>query len=100
MAFATPPTFRKKGDISEVDTLLELARQQGGSLADAVQELTHPKTSILSTVGNTLKNSLMGFIDIISVPSQIIAGALSADLTVRDAIKNNVSPSEVIFGKF
>jgi len=84
--------------VKTTDELLQLALLEGGATAEAAMQLMNPRTSILSTMSSGLKKSFRSFVDIISVPSQVVAGAISQDVTIRDAIKNNVSPSDVIFG--
>jgi hypothetical protein len=85
-------------DLSEVDGLLELARSRGGNIAAAAEELVHPQKSMLATMSEKFKNGFSEFVDIISTPNQIVAGALSSKYTVREAIKQNISTSDVIFG--
>lgn len=80
------------------EDLLNLARAEGGSLEAAAEELVHPNTSILSTMGNAFKNTFRNFVEAISVPGQFVAGVLSPDDTIREAIEFNISPSDVIWG--
>ena len=82
----------------ELDTLLELARQRGGAAEELVNELTDPNRSILSTVGNGFKNAFNEFVNIISVPNQIVAGALSSEYTIAEAIKKDIATSDVLYG--
>lgn len=93
-------------DLNSPDGLLSLAQQQGGSISSAANELVHPTTGILSTIGSGFKNAFKDFVDIISTPSQVVAGTLNSFKTgsnvfssVGDAIKNNISPADVIWGK-
>lgn len=86
-------------DLSTADGLLKVAQMQGGSLGEVANELIHPKTSILSTISDGFKNSFKEFVDIISVPSQVVAGALSTKYTVSEAVKSNISPSDIIWGE-
>jgi len=97
-------SFSSFGSSTNVDLttsagLLELARAKGGAVSEAAEELAHPTTGILSTVSDTFKNSFKKFIDVISVPNQIVAGVLSDDYTVGEAIDQNISTSDVIFGQ-
>lgn len=85
-------------DTSEVDGLLELARSRGGNIAAAAEELVHPQKSMLATMSEKFKNGFSEFVDIISTPNQVVAGALSSKYTVREAIKKNISTSDIIFG--
>ena len=75
-----------------------LAQMQGGSVAQAAEELMHPSTSILSTVGNGFKKAFRGFLDVISLPSEVVAGVLSSKHSIGEAIKQDLSVSEVVFG--
>lgn len=86
-------------DLSTSEGLLQLAQSQGGALSEVANELVHPTTSILSTMGNAFKNTFKSFVNIISKPSQVVAGALSSKYTVREALKQNLSPSDVIWGE-
>lgn len=80
------------------DELLELARLKGGAIAEAAEDLVHPSKGILSTVGGAFKNSLKTFIDIISTPSHVVAGAIDPNTTITEAIRDNLTPADVIFG--
>lgn len=86
-------------DPNSSEGLLAIANAHGGAVAEAANELAHPTTGILSTVGNGLKKSLSTFIDVLSLPSETLAGALSADYTISQAIKKNITPSDIIFGQ-
>jgi len=86
-------------DLNTSEGLLNIARSKGGNIAEAAEEIANPTTGILSTIGNGLKNSFKGFVDVISIPNQIVAGAISKDYTVGEAIKENISTSDVIFGE-
>lgn len=88
----------KSRRLDDTETLLELARMQGGSIQAAAEELVHPQTGILSTIGEGFKNSFKNFVEIISVPSQTIAGIIDPDITIGEAIRENISPSDVLFG--
>ena len=88
-----------KPDLSTPDGLLKLAMQQGGAVSAAAYETAHPTTSILSSMGQGLKKAFSGFVDIISISSETVAGILSPSLTVREAIEKNIQPSDVLFGK-
>lgn len=92
-------------DLNSPDGLLQLAQAQGGSVASAADELVHPTTGILSTIGAGFKNAFSDFVDIISTPSQIVAGGIDAiknnkDLgsSISQAMQNNTSVSSVVFG--
>ena len=85
-------------DLNTPEGLLLLAQMQGGSVAQAAEELMHPSTSILETVGNGFKKAFKGFLDIISVPSEVVAGVLSSKYSVGEAIKKDLRVSDVIFG--
>lgn len=86
-------------DLTDPNELLSLAQQQGGAVAQAANEIAHPTTGILSTIGDGFKKSFNGFVDIISAPSQAVAGVLSSKYTIREAMKKNISVSDVWFGK-
>lgn len=82
-----------------VNGLLTLAQQQGGAVGSAADELVHPTTSILSTIGNGFKNAFSDFVSVLSIPSETVAGILSPTQSVSDAIKNHTKVSDVIFGQ-
>lgn len=93
-------------DLNSPNGLLQLAQAQGGSVASAADELVHPSTGILSTIGNGFKNAFSDFMDTIAIPSQVIAGTLSSIKTgknlgqsISNAIQNNTSVSSVVFGQ-
>lgn len=81
-----------------VEELVMIANASGGALSQRAMELTHPNRSILSTIGNGFKGAFKGFIDVISTPSEIVAGMISPDYTIKEAIKENKRVSDAIFG--
>ena len=80
------------------EQLLMIAQASGGALSQRVMELTHPNRSILSTIGDGFKNAFKGFVDTISLPSEIVAGIISPDFTIGEAIDQNKRVSDAIFG--
>jgi len=101
MAFSTDiQAQRKKNENSQqLQLLLETAKREGGAIAEVAEELTHPRRSILATVGNGFKDAFVDFIDVISTPSQIVAGAISPTYTIGEAMKQDITPSQVIMGE-
>ena len=94
-------SFTKFGS-TPLDTpadLLELARQQGGAVAEAAEELADPRKGMLSTMSSGFKNAFKGFVDIISKPSEIVAGIISPEYTIDEAMKEHIRSSDVIFGE-
>ena len=89
---------KSSSDLNSSIGLYNLAQAQGGTIAQAADELVHPSTSILSTIGNGFKNAFSKFVDFISIPSEVVAGVLSDKYSISDAIKNKIRPSDVIFG--
>ena len=81
-----------------VDELLSIANASGGALSQRAMELAHPERSILSTVGKGFKNLFKGFIDTISLPGEIVAGIISPNYTIGEAIDQNKRVSDAIFG--
>ena len=94
----TNNVFPGKVDLTDPDVLLQLAQDHGGAVAEAANELMHPKTSILSTVSDGFKSAFSGFIDTIQKPSEVVAGILSDKYSVSDTIKNHIKVSDVLFG--
>ena len=86
------------GGLDNADDLYAMAQSQGGSIAEAANEIYHPNTGILSTIGNGFKNAFKDFVDIISIPSEIVAGALSDKYTIGEAIDKHIMPSQVVMG--
>ncbi len=91
--------FGGSQDLTDVNALLSLAQQQGGIIAQTANELAHPTTSILSTIGDGFKKAFKTFVDVISVPSEVVAGIISPEFTVKEAIEKRIMPSDVIFGE-
>jgi hypothetical protein len=85
-------------DLNSSEGLLSLAQQQGGAIGQVAEELVHPTKGILSSIGDGFKKAFTGFVDLISIPNQVIAGALSDKYSISEAIKQNISTSDVIFG--
>jgi len=80
------------------EDLLNLARLQGGGIGDTAEEITHGTRSILSTVTKPFKKAFSGFIDVISLPGQVVSGMLSPDWTIAEAIQQKKRISDAIFG--
>lgn len=78
--------------------LLALAQAQGGAVGQLAEEIAHPSKGILSSIGNGFKKAFSGFVDFVSIPNQIVAGAISDKYSISEAIKQNVSTSDVLFG--
>jgi len=81
---------------SELDKLIQLGANEGGAVGEVIQELTQPKRSMLSTIGTGFKNAFNEFTDIISTGGQVVAGILSPDLTIKEAVQQDVLPSDVL----
>ena len=97
--FATFNRFGKQADINTSEGLLNLAKMQGGAIAESAEDIVHPRKSLLSRISTGFKESFSTFVDIISTPSEIVAGLLDPDTTVSQAIKENLKPSDVFFGE-
>jgi hypothetical protein len=80
------------------DELLMIAKSRGGAVGQVAEELVHPERSILSTIGGGFKKAFKGFVDVISLPSEILAGAISSKYTVGEAIDQNKRVTDAIFG--
>lgn len=85
------------GELSPQD-LLTIAQAHGGSIGQVADELVHPERSILSTIGDGFKKAFQGFVDTISVPSEVVAGIISPNYTVKEAIAEHKRVSDAIFG--
>ncbi len=97
-SFGSYPSFGQSQN-STTQQLYDTALQQGGAVSQAAQELVHPTTGILSTIGGVLKNSFSDFVNFISLPSEVVAGVLSSKYNISQAIAKGLRPSDVIFGK-
>lgn len=80
------------------EELLMIAKSRGGAVGQVAEELVHPERSILSTIGQGFKKAFKGFVDVISTPSEIVAGIISPRFTVGEAIDQNKRVSDAIFG--
>lgn len=85
-------------DTKSSDGLLELARSQGGAVAAAAEELVHPEKSMLSTISDGFKKGFGEFVDLISKPSQIVAGVISDEYSISEAMQEKLKVSDVIWG--
>lgn len=86
-------------DLSSSEGLYLLAQEQGGAVAQAANEIYHPTTGILSSIGSSLKSAFRGFVNTLSVPSEVIAGIMSTEYTIGEAISKNIKPSDVLYGE-
>lgn len=95
----TPSSVQPLGSSPQTQALIQLAHQNGGAISAAVDNLVHPQTSLLSTIGNGFKNAFSEFTNALSLPLEVIAGAISAKYSIPQAIDMHIKPSDVIFGK-
>lgn len=96
--FGSFNSFSGGSDELTPEELLTIAKAKGGSIGQVADELVHPERSILSTIGNGFKKAFKGFVDTISIPSEIVAGMISPDYTIKEAIEQNKRVSDAIFG--
>ena len=80
------------------EELLMIAKSRGGAVGQVADELVHPERSILSTIGDGFKKAFKGFVDTISLPSEIMAGIISPDFTIGEAIDQNKRVTDAIWG--
>lgn len=85
-------------DLNSSEGLLQLAQAQGGAIGQVAEELVHPSKGILSSIGDGFKHAFSGFVDLISIPNQVVAGVLSSKYSISEAVKQNISTSDVLFG--
>lgn len=85
-------------DLNTPEGLLALANTQGGAIAAIAEELSNPDKTIWSSITDRFKKSFGTFINVIGVPSQTVAGILSPNITVKEAIEKDIFPSDLIFG--
>lgn len=92
-------TSRGGIDFNDEETLYQLALMQGGSIADSAEHLHNPATGMLSTAGNSIKNSAMWLLEQANKPLNIIAGTISSKYTAGEAIQLGLYPSDVLYGE-
>jgi hypothetical protein len=83
---------------SELQVLLDAAQMHGGSLDEVVAELAHPQRSIMATASNALKNTFHATLKVINTPLNIVAGGLSKEYSIKEAMDENLMVSDVVFG--
>lgn len=87
-----------KPDLSTSAGLFTLAQDRGGTVARAAQEIVSPEKSFLGTIASIGKQTLQKTIRVLQMPSNIVAGAIDPELTIREAINQNIAPSDVLIG--
>jgi len=96
--FGESSSSTNSGDLTS-EELLILAQLRGGRIADVANEVAGKgRRSMLSSIGKTAKNAFTGLIDLISVPGQVVAGMISPEFTIAEAIKENKRVSDALFG--
>lgn len=80
------------------EELLIIAKARGGATADLASELSDPRRTFMGAVKEKVGNAFKGFLDVLSTPSEIIAGVLSPNLTIQEAMEQNTRVSDVLFG--
>tara|TARA_R100001086_G_C11848217_1_gene261025 strand:- start:10404 stop:13748 length:3345 start_codon:yes stop_codon:yes gene_type:complete len=79
-----------------VDELLKAASAEGGVVGDTAERLMNPKKSFFSTMTDRTFRTLNGFIDTIQTPMYAVGGLLDPTRTMGEAIKEKVSPGDVL----
>lgn len=99
-AFATlgRPTISTGIKMPEIEKLLELARERGGTVAQAAEEIADPEKGFLSKLADTGKQALSKTIRVLNVPSNVIAGIFDPEKSVKEAVDEELLPSDVLFG--
>lgn len=94
-------------DPNTSEGLYNLAMANGGRQAEVIKQLAHPEKNLLSSIGNKLKKFGGAVIDVLETPNEIVAGIILSGqnekgLTenVKNAIKKDLSTSDVLFGDF
>lgn len=77
------------------DDLLAMAMAQGGAVGEAAAQLASPRRSIMQAIGQGALTTLDRFIHTIQTPLHVVAGALSPEHTVGDAIRERVTPGDL-----
>ena len=86
-------------DLTDTQLLLELARAKGGAVETAAEDIMNPKNSIMSHIAEIGKDAFTGFVDVISTPGEIVAGMISPDKTIKEAMDENLTVDRVLFGE-
>ena len=103
----TPEQFKKaaakyesvgREKLSTSQSLYNVAQQRGGIVAQQAETIMNPQTSFLASVGNFFKTSLQKTIRVLNLSSNVVAGVLDKNKTIGEAIKENITPSDVLIG--
>ena len=100
--------FHGNLDPNTSEGLYNLAMMQGGRSAEVIAELAHPQKSILSSIGERVKNFAGDVLDVLSTGNEAVAGVilsmqgngLSLSENVRKAITEDISASDALLGEF
>jgi len=87
-----------KKPLQTSEGLLNLAEQQGGTVAQTAQNIVSPEKSFLGKLSDTFKSGLTNVIKVLSIPSNIVAGVLDPNKTIKEAIDAGEMSSDVLIG--
>ena len=95
-------------DPNTSEGLYNLAMMQGGRAAEVISEMAHPQKSLLSQIGNRVKNLAGDVVDVLSTSNEAVAGVilsmqgngLTLGQNVRKAIKEDISASDALLGEY
>ena len=87
-----------KKQLETSEGLLELARQQEGNVPQIAEQIVNPEKGFLGKLSESFKSGLTNTIKVLNIPSNIVAGAIDPNKTVKQAIEEGTLPSDVLVG--
>lgn len=81
----------------DTDTLYQFAQSRGGAMAEVAEEIMNPRRGIFSTLTEYGMGALSGLVKVLSAGNSAVAGAISSEYTIGQAVKQGVSTSDVLF---
>ena len=87
------------GDSGDIQTLLKAAELHGGSLAEVAYELQNPHESFWQKTTGIASGAFKYTMKALNLGLNTVAGAASAEYSIREAIKENIMPSDLLFGE-
>lgn len=93
----TVGSISKDLDLATSQGLYELARAQGGQIAQEAEEIMNPQMTFLGKVADYGKTALSKTIKVLNLGANVVAGLIDPEKTVREAIDEEIMPADVLY---
>ncbi len=93
------PTQTVSSDLTTSAGLYGLAQAQGGQVASEAQQIMEPQSTFLGKMADFGRTALTKTIKALNLGANVVAGIISPDKTVGEAVQENILPADVVWGE-